>query len=84
MKVRARITIIKDKLPITPIIIVHISLVEGKFMRVVSNPELLEENSDDVLREMRDQFCQTAMTESSAHLGGGQTGDMERLLCAGR
>ena len=59
---------LKDKSPITPIIIVHISLVEGKFMRVVSNPELLEENSDDVLREMRDQLCQirsdqTAMTE---------------------
>ena len=49
---------LKDKSPITPIIIVHISLVEGKFMRVVSNPELLEENSDDVLREMRDQLCQ--------------------------
>ena len=58
VNVRRRIIMLKDKSPITPIIIVHISLVEGKFMRVVSNPELLEENSDDVLRERRDQLSQ--------------------------
>ena len=39
-------------LPITAIIIVHISLVKGKLMRVVCHPELLQENSDNILQEI--------------------------------
>ena len=48
----------KDTLPITAIIIVHVSLVKGKFMRVVSHPELLEENSDNILREIEEGLIQ--------------------------